>query len=152
MEKRSESTWGCSFGPNTISSNFSVPTVRAQQTLKGRSRLLFSCLIERLTSLNEGLLTVCMPQRDKMPKFLAPRKVRIPNLNNIKNSNIYQKDKRRKGREENEGRECKGESDGGGETGGFFRLTQVCVPYHSGPGTGHVVQNPRYSASLAEIL
>lgn len=87
-----------------------------------------------------------------MPKFLAPRKVRIPNLNNIKNSNIYQKDKRRKGREENEGRECKGESDGGGETGGFFRLTQVCVPYHSGPGTGHVVQNPRYSASLAEIL
>lgn len=55
-----------------------------------------------------------------MPKFLAPRKVRIPNLNNIKNSNIYQKDKRRKGREENEGRECKGESDGGGGDRGIF--------------------------------
>lgn len=90
-----------------------------------------------------------------MPKFLAPRKVRITNLNNIKNSNIYQKDKRRKGREENEGRECKGSARGrvcGGRQGDFFRLTQVCVPYHSGPGTGHVVQNPRYSASLAEIL
>lgn len=34
----------------------------------------------------------------------------------------------------------------------IFRLTQVSGIYHSGPGTGHIVQNQRCFPSPAEIL
>lgn len=32
----------------------------------------------------------------------------------------------------------------------IFRLTHICVLYHSGPDAGHVAQNPRCSHFLAE--